>query len=107
MRMYSVWDPRKLAWDYYQAQGQLRAGVFADEPKLSGGHRLGLTPEEASRPLPAGAVLVGSGNMPRGMVASHNPGALGIFGLEGDTLFRVALFGALGYVAYRYLESRK
>ena len=106
-RLYSVWDPRTLAWDYYQAAGQMRAGVFADEPKLPAGHRIGLTPEEAARPLPVGSVRVGSGPTPKGMIATRNRSALGFFGLEGDTLVRVAVVGALGYLAYRYLEERR
>lgn len=105
-RLYSVWNPTSLSWDYYQAPGELRAGVFAEDARLSGGFKIGMTVEEAARPLPVGATLVGRGAEARGMVATRNGGRpLGIFGLEGDTLFRVALFAGGAYLAWRYMET--
>ena len=70
---HSVWNARTLAWDYYRApMSGLRDGVMAPKP---GGprHNLGITPEEAARPLPAGAVHLGSGLFARGMVAERRP----------------------------------
>jgi hypothetical protein len=85
VKTYSTWNESKGAWDYYQAQGDLRAGVFAEDAPRRIGHRLGLTPEEAARSLPASARHVGSGPTAQGMVASRN-GGLGAFEITPLTL---------------------
>ncbi len=103
MRRYSVWNPSAGVWDYYQAQGDLRAGVFAPPARMGSAHRLGMSPEEAERTLPVGATLVGRGPQAVGMVAGRKP--LGFLGLEGSTLFRMAVIGGIGYAVWKYALS--
>lgn len=84
---YSVWNPTRGGFDYYEGAGHLRDGVIAPQPKHLSRSRLGLTPEEAARPLPAGATKIGEGPLPKGLIANRKSGvALGAFGLGGDPM---------------------
>ena len=106
MKRYSVWNPSGATWDYYTAQGDLRAGVFASDPRMPSGHALGLSPDEAARSLPVGATLVGRGPVAVGMIASRSrPQALGFLGIDGSTLTRVAVWGGIGYLVWTYWLS--
>ncbi len=103
MRMYSVWNDPHKRWDYYEAMGHLKGG-FAPKPRIPTGNRLGVAPDDAARPLPAGAKLVGSGQLARGMIASRKS-ALGFFGFDTGTLMRFAVYGAIGYVVWTMVLS--
>lgn len=102
MRLYSRWNPTSLKWDYYQALGNLRAGVFADTPRLPRGHRFGLTPDEATRRLPSSATPAGAGDFPRGMIASHKS-SLGAMPLDVGTVTRVAMWGGAAWAVWNFL----
>lgn len=99
---YSVWDPHRRQYAYYEAAGQLAGGVFAPKPTMPAGHRLGVTPDEAAHSLPVGAVLVGRGNLPMGMIASRNPVELGVFGFDPGTV-KIALLLGSAYLIYKYV----
>lgn len=103
MKIYSRWNPRSLKYDYFQAMGDLRAGVFADTPRLPAGHKFGLTPEEATRVIPPGARPIGTGDFPRGMIAGRNS-SLGSFG-DAGTLVRMAMYGGIGWLAWKFVMS--
>lgn len=95
---YSTWNPRTLRWDYWRTLGgaKLRAGVIAPAPRLS--HRqLGVAPEQAARKLPSGARKVGTGDVARGQVASHQ--AMGI----DDDARNLLLFAGAAYLMYRFV----
>ena len=99
---YSVWNPSKTAFDYYEGPGHLRDGVIAPQPRHLSQSRLGLTPEEAARPLPAGAIKIGEGPLPKGLIANRKSGvALGAFGLSGDPM-DLAFLAFAGYLLWSY-----
>jgi len=99
---YSVWDPHKRVYDYYEATGKLSGGMFAPTPRLPRGHKLGITPDEAAYPLPAGATLVGKGNLPVGLIASRNPRALS--GIEpGNKMMTAAALLASAFLIWKYV----
>jgi len=87
--LYSVWNTGARRYDYYQAVGSLRDGVFAPKASLPSGGKLGVAADRAGRPLPGGAKLVGHGDHAQGVIATRNPGlALGMVdvGVTGKAL---------------------
>lgn len=67
--IYSVWNPATRSYDYWQATE--RTGTHAPNPApMIGSSELGATPEEAAWRLPAHARRIGSGDLPRGRIAS-------------------------------------
>lgn len=101
--VYSVWNPNHVGFDYFEGEAGLREGVIAPTPALPSGGRLGLTPEEASRRLPAGAKFIGKGPAPRGMIAIRNGGhaPMGDFlGIELNTLVKAALLVGGGWLIW-------
>lgn len=97
--LYSVWNPSALNYDYYQAVGGLKDG-FATPPKLTSGHELGLTPEQATRPLPAGSVKVGSGDRAMGLIATTSGGQLGFLEFDSNTK-KAALLIVCAFFLYK------
>ena len=97
--LYSVWNSGAQRYDYYQAPGQLRDGVFAPNAQLSGGGELGLAPDDAARPLPAGATLVGHGELAQGVIASRKH-PLGFLGIDNDSLKLAGMIGG-AYLIYK------
>lgn len=94
---YSVYDYTRRAYDYYEAPGP--GGTHASSPpavRTMGG--LGKAPESASWKLPVGAHKVGSGEMPKGRIASLS-GADSLF--EPGTLIVAAV---AAYLAWRTLR---
>lgn len=101
---YSVYDPATGGYHYYDGPGELEGGVFAPAPRLRSTRNVGLAPEEAARPLPAGAVPAGHGPLPQGVIATRKPlGGAILFGFDLGTL---ALLGLGGYLGYKYLKKR-
>lgn len=102
---YSVYNPEKGGYDYYDGPGRLEGGVFAPAPRLRTTRNVGLAPEEAARPLPAGAVPVGHGPFPQGVIATTRPlGGPVLFGFDLGTL---ALLGVAGYFGYKYFKKKR
>jgi len=103
---HSAWNPRTLRYDYYRAPAHLlRSGVIAPPARLPLGGALGIAPEDAARPLPAGARPVGSGPSARGMIASPRGGAaLGSILPSGDLFTWAVVLGGL-YLAFRHSKA--
>lgn len=97
-RLYSKWNYSTKEYDYYQAQGDLRAGVFAEDAPRRLTTSLGLSPEEAARDLPLGARRVGSGKVAQGMVASPDRH------LDLRTVAKVGIGIVLGVFAWKKLR---
>jgi len=107
-RLYSVWNPNHVGFDYYEADADLREGVIANTPNLPSAGRLGLTPEEASAQLPPGARPAGQGSSPKGIIATRKGGypAMGdLLGLDSDTVIKGALLVGVGWLIWTKLLS--
>ncbi len=89
-----------MRYDYYRGPRELRAGVFAPASAAVSTSPLGITPEQALRPLPAGTTPAGAGPFPRGLLA--RPRATPLSGL-GDRVspVTVAVVGALAYYLWK------
>ena len=102
--IYSVWNQAARRYDYFETS-EPASTVNAPPPKHLRPAKLGLTPTQASWPLPASARAVGSGPEARGRVAHRRGGELAgvtdsAFGLVSSPAgFLVAL--GLGYAAWR------
>ncbi len=66
--LYSVWDPQRRTYDYFEAAGDLPLGP-PDPRHMRGKPALGMAPAKASWPLPLGARHVGRGAHARGKIA--------------------------------------
>lgn len=103
MTNYSVWNGK--GYDYYQAAGELRDGVFAAKPRLRSRGRLGVAADQAAPPLPMGATLVGKGLYPQGTIASRKSGNP-LAGITFDiSNWELVLIGVGGYLAWKFWLS--
>lgn len=93
---YSVWNPERRSYDYYEAQGD--AATHAGAPPRAASSALGATPEQAAWPLPEDARKVGSGDLPQGRIASLYGGS---FRLDIPQAF---FWGVAGYLLYRIIK---
>lgn len=99
--IYSVYDYDRHAYDYYEGDGP--RGTHAGAPPISSSrNELGATVDQAAWKVPPGAKKVGSGELPRGRIAAM--GGLGDLMIGGQSLGRVAVFGALAYFAWRHFR---
>ena len=105
--IYSVWDPARKVYDYYNAPSrQLDGAASAPRPGHLQPKALGVTPEQAAWRLPSAAQPIGSGKYPRGMIAERGGlSGLGIlpFDLTGPNL---VVLGVIGYFAWKGLKKR-
>lgn len=126
--IYSVWNQGAWRYDYYRSaavQDTVNAPAPDHLPKVAASATLGLSPEAACWRLPPGSQLIGSGDLPRGRVASKRaapakaayggkvlPGGandgLGAFNLPiiGSTDFPLTLV-ALGLGGYLYWKHKR
>ncbi len=88
---YSVYDFNRKTYDYYTGPGP--GGTHAGSPHMWSSNALGSTPEQASWKLPAGAVKVGSGPMPKGRIATS--------GVDLGSAVPLLAVAVLAYVAWR------
>lgn len=101
--IYSVYDYQKRAFDYYEGVGRAPASGWMRK-KAPGAAPI---PESLCAQLPPGAVPVGSGPAPRGIIATHGAHLAGVSGaLErtpGEALQGVLVDGLLAgaYLAWR------
>lgn len=93
---YSVWNNATRRYDYYQAQGD--NAIHAGAPPRAAAFALGATPEQAAWPLPAGALKVGSGDVPEGRIASTEAG-----GFQLDIPSAI-MWGILGYLLVKAIK---
>jgi hypothetical protein len=71
--IYSVWNQRKRAYDYYETSAALPK-ANAPKPSIKNGGELGVSVYKAAWKVPAGAKFVGSGDRARGHVANKGLG---------------------------------
>lgn len=97
--IYSVYDYDRKVYDYYQGSGP--KGTHATSPpKTYGKSALGATPEQAAWKLPADAVKVGTGAMPKGRIASSSAG-MGLGGVDLETGAKLAAALGIAYLAWK------
>lgn len=102
---YSVWNDIAQRYDYYEAPGTLRDGVFAPPAQLSGGHDLGIAADQAARALPTSASLVGHGQFAQGLIAARKGMALGsVSSVIEEPAFRTGLALVGGYALLKGLK---
>jgi hypothetical protein len=95
--IYSVWNQGRGQYSYYAApDGNPTANAPA--PKHIRPGTLGVTPTQASWPLPTGAKLVGHGDHPRGRVATR--GGLAGFDIKKDWA-TLAIAGLAAWVLWK------
>ncbi len=92
---YSVYNHGTKRYDYWRAPGD--GATHAGAPRIRSSSDIGATPEGASWSLPAGAVKVGTGELPQGRIAS-----LGTF--ESGDGVKVGLLALAAYLAWKVLR---
>ncbi len=95
MAVYSVYNYGRKSYDYYD-DGKATP-THASSPKMFSLGGIGEAPDAAAWRLPLGAKKIGSGEMPRGRIAS-----MGAFS-SGDGV-KLAGLGLAAYLAWRYLR---
>jgi len=101
---YSVWRPGEAVFDYYDTP-ELATTSNVEKPAHLKARTLGATVEQASWPLPAGAVKVGTGPHAQGKIAIRPSAALGAS--DGDLpIAKGLLLAAAGALAVKYLLPR-
>lgn len=102
MKTYSVWNQAAEKYDYYQSADADNEYNAPAPRHLRPNTKLGTTPDAAGWPLPAGARKVGSGDYPRGLVASRGGGgALGLIPFLPISLGEAAVLAAVGWWLWR------
>lgn len=76
--VYSVWDPVKHVYTYYNGPALPYGEVPA--PKHISPEPLGVAPDGAAWPLPRNVVKIGEGREARGMIASAGTEPVGTLG---------------------------
>jgi hypothetical protein len=99
--IYSVYDPDRKIYDYYEAPGPRGTHATAPPVPLAQG-QLGATVDQAAWKVPPGAKKIGAGDLPRGRIAAM--GGLGDIVIGGQSVTRIAIFGALAYLAWRHFR---
>lgn len=93
MATYSVYDYTRKVYDYYEGSGP--GGAHAGAPLVGSLGGIGATPEQAAWSLPAGARKVGSGELPKGRIAS-------LGGLETQpAIVKLGLAALAAYAAWK------
>lgn len=102
--VYSIYDYDRQVYDYYTGSGP--KGTHASSPpKTYLKSALGATPEQAAWRLPADAVKVGTGILPRGRIASTGASA-GLGGVDLATGGKIAIALAIAYAAWKAAGRR-
>jgi hypothetical protein len=98
MTTYSVFDVNTKRYSYYEGTGP--GGTHAGTPPIRAHADIGATPDQAAWIVPVGARKVGSGELPKGRIASFGGGgALGDF--SGDGVVKAGVVGFLAYLAWK------
>lgn len=99
--MYSVWNQHERRYDYYRSS-ERDDNVNAPAPKHLGSSDHGIPAAQAAWPLPAGAELVGRGDLPRGRIARRGGAPLGALDLDSSPALKIAGAAAIGYALWRW-----
>lgn len=73
MVTYSRWDPSAGVYDYFEAEQRPGLNDDLPVPKLPKKTKLGVPSVECGRPLPSGAIEVGSGERAVGFITRPAP----------------------------------
>jgi hypothetical protein len=96
--IYSKWLPDTGRYDYYDAPVRYGLGDDMPVPELPMASELGVASTEVGRPMPAGAVKVGSGNRAVGAIVPLSRAGLGSV-MDGLPLIRGVAAFVLGLAA--------
>jgi hypothetical protein len=100
--IFSVYHHGAKRYDYYE-DGRTE-GTHAGAPTILATGKIGVIPEAAAWRLPLTAKKIGSGEIPRGRIASRGGGPLAGIELAPTT---VAIGAVLGYLAYRAWRKKR
>lgn len=111
--IYSEWKPDTGGYDYYETTGTQNINDDLPTPDLPAATKIGVPSIEAGRPIPAGARLVGSGDVAVGLVAPVDATRLvrrtrslaGVDGSSSSTMLWIAA-GAVGITLLWYVAKR-
>lgn len=95
---YSIYNYGTRKYDYYRGHGD--GATHAAPSRIRGQSDIGAIPEQAAVILPAGAVKIGSGDLPRGRIATRD--AMGEYGV-GDVP-RYAIYALVAYLAWKVIR---
>lgn len=100
-RTYSVWSYDRQIYDYYLGDGP--NGTHAGAPPRRASSSLGQIAERSTWSVPMGAKKIGSGELPRGRIASFDAGggSLGDLTSSGPGL---AFAAVVAYFAWKALR---
>jgi hypothetical protein len=97
--IYSVWNQSVRLYDYYETP-EVVSVVNAPQPKHLRATKLGMTPPQASWPLPPFARRTGRGQLARGRIASPSGGSLA--GIDVDSgMIKIGLLVLAAYVLWK------
>ena len=106
--VYSVWDNINRKYDYYK-DAVVNTDTHSPKPKHLKATKMGLTPEQASWPLPPTAKKIGSGQAGALQISSRKSvgtkKGLDDFELPPFRGINIALYGAAGYLTYKTLPK--
>ena len=102
MLTYSQWQPDG-GYDYYETQQTAPLGDDLSTPRLGVVNGLGVPSTEAGRPIPAGAVYVGEGDVPVGVVAPMDTSRLGAVSFLSEVSPWVAFMSGAAVVGVIWL----
>ncbi len=100
--IYSVYHHGHRKYDYYQ-DGRTD-GTHAGAPGVLASGKIGVVPEAGAWRLPLTATKIGSGEMPRGRIASRGGVPLLGVSLSDPTTLVIAI--GVGYLAYKAWRKR-
>lgn len=100
---YSVYNHASRLYDYYE--DRRTDGTHAGAPTVLASGKIGVPPEAGSWRLPMGVRKVGTGEMPRGRIASRGGDALAAVSVSDPKTVAVAI--GLGYLAYLAWRKRR
>jgi hypothetical protein len=96
--IFSVFNVDRKVYDYFEGQGP--SGTHAGTPPIRAHADIGATPDQAAWIVPVGARKVGSGELPKGRIATFNGGgALGDFSSGGAV--KLGVVGLIAYLAWK------
>lgn len=107
MATYSTWDPVTGKWEYWEGKRDFPLGDDLPTRRYVPINDLGVPSSQVGQPLPSGARRVGTGDVPRGVVAPFSGvsafGALRLWAVPSWAWFGMgaALGVGVGYYWWR------
>jgi hypothetical protein len=102
--MYSVYNPGRLEYDYYQ-DARTQETLNTEKPTHVPNRTMGATPEQAAWALPSDAIKVGSGKQAIGRVAAKKTAAV-LAGVGDDpSTMKIALALGAAFLLWKYVAK--